>query len=86
MKLLQCGYGHIGEILFKNEFAPIARAVCTDLVILSITAVGHVKSRPRGRNGIVRFHIKRKIDFFETTVDISVRYSGKYQSNTCCRC
>ena len=31
MKLLQCGYGHIGEILFKNEFAPIARAVKGEL-------------------------------------------------------
>ena len=31
MKLLQCGYGHIGEILFKNEFSPIARAVKGEL-------------------------------------------------------
>lgn len=31
MKLLQCAYGHIGEILFKNEFSPIAHAVKGEL-------------------------------------------------------
>lgn len=31
MKFLQCGYGHIGEILFKNEFSPIAHAVKGEL-------------------------------------------------------
>ena len=75
MKLLQCGYGHIGEILFKNEFSPIARAVKGELY----TYDPNVASCPNKVNDLNKSIHDGSFKFFIT--DIKTAIVTKYAEN-----
>ena len=75
MKLLQCGYGHIGEILFKNEFSPIARAVKGELY----TYDPNVASCPNKVNDLNKSIHDGSFKFFFT--DIKTAIVAKYAEN-----